>query len=90
MDYRELRAQKKKEHEERAAKTPERLAHIEKLLRRERVDYKVHNPITGHLTAYDVDGNPQQYWAGTGKIGGLEPRGCRNFISLLKGASLEN
>ena len=77
---------KKKEHDERVAKTPDRIKYAIQQFENNGIRYKLKNPETGHFHCWrKADYKLFQFWAGTGKILGYKNRGIRFLVrELLK------
>lgn len=88
----------KQNHDERVAKTPDRIEYAIKRFTDEGIKYKILNHQIGHFHIWDEQSNLFQFWASTGKIyydkktkdaRNLKPlndsyRGIENCIKLVK------
>ena len=85
-DFRALRAELRKEHDERVAKTPDRIEYAVSKFEENGIRYELKNPGIGHFHCWrKSDGKLYQFWAGTGKILGYRNRGIKMLIrELLK------
>lgn len=78
--YRDLA---KQSHDERVAKTPDRIAYAEQQFKAAGVEYYLKNASIGHFhCCRKSDGQLFQFWAGTGKIMGYDK--CRGIHALIK------
>lgn len=72
-------------HNERVAKTPDRLAYAIERLEAHGIEYALKNEATGHLHCRrKTDDSLIQFYAGTGKIIGFRERGIHNLIRICK------
>ena len=71
-------------HQERVAKNPDRIAFAIQQFEAHGIEYQLKNPQTGHFHCWrKSDDKLFQFYAGTGKIQGLEVRGIHPFINIL-------
>ena len=71
-------------HQDRIRKNPDRLQYAIDQLKKHNIRYDVKNEETCHLHTWrKSDDKLIQFWAGTGKIQGVEERGIDNLIHLL-------
>jgi len=91
-DFEGIKELAKQNHDNRIAKTPERLAFAKKLLEENGIEYYIKSNSIGHIHAYGKnDGLLYQFWVGTGKILGNpksnvkigDRRGIHSFIKIL-------
>ena len=77
----------KEKHDQRAAKTSERVQYAIEQLEKNNIEYVLKNPATGHFhVRRKKDDKLIQFWAGTGKILGYSDlRGIHNLIKLCNG-----
>lgn len=75
----------KQKHDERVAKTPDRIAFAIKQFEANNIEYQLKNPATGHFHCYrKSDDKLFQFYAGTGKIQGYDRvRGIHALVNLL-------
>lgn len=75
----------KKQHDERVAKTPDRVMYAIKQFEKYDIEYVLKNEATGHFHCRrKKDDKLFQFWAGTGKIMGYENvRGIHALIRIL-------
>jgi hypothetical protein len=75
----------KKTHDERVAKTPDRINYAIQQFEANGIEYILLNAATGHFHCWSRgDGKLFQFYAGTGKIMGNEAqRGIHSLIKLL-------
>lgn len=66
--YLVLRELAKKNHQERVAKTPDRIEYAIKRFKNEGLKFTLKNSTIGHFHCFDKEGNLFQFWASTGKI----------------------
>lgn len=98
-DFEVLKELAKQTHDERVAKTPDRVEYAKKRFELEKIPYKLKNPSIGHFHVFDKHGNLFQFWASTGKIyydkkvadsrhlrKDENDRGIETVIFLVKGA----
>ena len=85
-DFEGIAIHAKQVHQERVAKTPDRVAFAIEQFEKNGIKYSLKNPQTGHFHCYRIyDGKLFQFYAGTGKIQGYEyMRGIHNLIKMLK------
>ncbi len=83
--YDGLKALAKKNHRDRVAKNPDRIAYAIEQFEALGIRYELKNSETGHFHAWDINGHRQQFWASTGKILAIHRRGIHSFIKILKG-----
>lgn len=82
-DFRDIRQFAKENHDERVAKTPQRLKYATEQLERNGISYKICNETTGQINCYFLDGTTLTFYAGTGKIKGYKTqRGIKAFIKI--------
>lgn len=80
-----LSAMAKFNHQERVAKTPDRIEYAIKRFEEEGIAYKLKNKSIGHFHLWDSKGNLFQFWAGTGKIWfDKKVKDARGFKSFYK------
>lgn len=81
-----LRNNAKNNHNNRVAKTPERIDYAKHQFIRFGIEHSLKNEETGHFHAKrKSDGKLFQFYAGTGKIQGFEDkRGIKALLSLLR------
>ena len=73
-------------HQERVSKNPDRIAYAIQQFEAHGIEYQLKNPQTGHFHCWrKSDDQLFQFYAGTGKIQGLQTRGIHNLIKLLEG-----
>lgn len=84
-DFEGLRELAKQNHIERVAKTPDRIKYAIEQFEKNNIEYVLKNEKTGHFHCYrKCDDKLFQFYAGTGKIMGLEnKRGIHAFIKIL-------
>ena len=58
----------KQKHQERVAKTPDRIEYAIQRFEKEGIKYVLKNKIIGHFHLRDSQNNLFQFWASTGKI----------------------
>jgi len=74
----------KKRHDERVAKTPERIEFAIKQFEEKNIKYELKNEANGHFHCWrKSDGRLYQFWAGTGKILGYRNRGIKLLVREL-------
>lgn len=92
-----LSAMAKFNHQERVAKTPDRIEYVKEQLAKNNISYILKNRANGHFHCFDYQGNLFQFWCSTGKIfydkkveqkrnlnrGCREWRGVKSLINLL-------
>nr|WP_024835483.1 hypothetical protein [Clostridium sp. 12(A)] len=80
-----LNKMSKENHRERMAKTPERIEYCIKQFEDNGIEYNLLNKEIGHFHCHrKSDGKLYQFWAGTGKIRGLESvRGIKELMRIL-------
>lgn len=81
-----LKEEVKKKHDERVAKTPDRIGYAIEQFEKNGIRYELKNEAIGHFHCWrKSDGRLYQFWAGTGKILGYRNRGIHLLIrELLK------
>lgn len=81
-----LKEEGKKKHDERVAKTPDRIEYAIQQFEKNGIRYELKNEGIGHFHCWrKSDGRLYQFWAGTGKILGYRNRGIHLLIrELLK------
>lgn len=87
--WRDVKPTLKAKHDERVAKTPDRIEYAMQKFIENGIEYQLKNPATGHFHCWrKSDGKLFQFYAGTGKIQGHDRvRGIHALVSLLtKGA----
>ena len=73
-------------HKERVSKNPDRIAYAIQQFEAHGIEYQLKNEQTGHFHCWrKSDDKLFQFYAGTGKIQGLETRGIHNLIRILEG-----
>lgn len=94
-----LKAMAKFNHQERVAKTPDRIEFCKKRFEQEDIGYQLKSASNGHFHLRDKQGNLFQFWCSTGKIWydkktkearkfksfANDLRGVENVIRLVKG-----
>lgn len=79
-----MKTDRKKRHEERVAKTPNRVDYAIEQFEKNGIRYELKNPGIGHFHCWrKSDGKLYQFWAGTGKILGYRNRGIKLLIREL-------
>lgn len=90
-DFEGIREYAKKQHQERVAKNPQRLAYVVHKLTQNGITFKVCNETTGQINSYFANGKCLTFYAGTGKIQGYKNLyGIENFIKLCKGEKMND
>lgn len=85
-DFEALKEYCKEQHDNRVAKNPERIEYAIKQLEKHDICYVLKNSQIGHFHCWrKSDDKLFQFWAGTGKILGMEERGIHNLIKILEG-----
>lgn len=80
-DWDGIREHARRQHQERVAKTPQRLEYATKLLKENNISFIVHHDATGQINAYFENGRCLTFYAGTGKIKGYDNiRGIKAFV----------
>lgn len=81
-----LKADCKTRHNQRVAKTPDRVEYAIEQFKKNGIRYELKNPAIGHFHCWrKSDGRQYQFWAGTGNILGHKNRGIHLLIrELLK------
>lgn len=75
----------KQQHQERVAKTPERVEYAIKRFEEENIKYILKNKSIGHFHLRDSQNNLFQFWASTGKIlFDKKTKDARGFKSFYK------
>lgn len=83
-DFDVLKQDCKKRHDERVAKTPDRVNYAIEQFEKNNIRYELKNPSIGHFHCWrKSDGRLYQFWAGTGKILGYRNRGINLLIKEL-------
>ena len=83
-DFEGIAAHAKKNHQERVAKTPDRVAYAIQQFEKHGIPYSLKNPTTGHFHCWrKSDGKLFQFYAGTGKIMN-QPEHKRGIQCLIK------
>ena len=78
------KAVSKQIHDERVAKTPDRIAFAIKMFEKYDIDFSLKNQATGHFHCYrKSDGKLFQFWTGTGKILERNERGIHSLLNIL-------
>jgi hypothetical protein len=73
-------------HKDRVSKNPDRIAYAIQQFEAHGIEYQLKNSQTGHFHCWrKSDDKLFQFYAGTGKIQGLQTRGIHNLIKLLEG-----
>ena len=73
-------------HQERVSKNSDRIAYAIQQFEAHGIEYQLKNRQTGHFHCWrKSDDKLFQFYAGTGKIQGLQTRGIHNLIKLLEG-----
>ena len=90
-DWDGIREHARRQHQERVAKTPQRLEYAVELLKANGIPFKVCNDITGQINAYFTNGKILTFYAGTGKIKGYTTlRGIKSFVWLCVNENLNS
>lgn len=98
-----LNAMAKFNHQQRVAKTPDRINYAKQQFENNNIKYTLKNNLTGHFHCFDNQGNLFQFWCSTGKICYdknveqkrnlkrycREWRGIKSLIKLLNGKDKE-
>ena len=75
----------KRNHDERVAKTPQRINYAIEQLKKHNIRYELKNADTGHFHCWTKNNILVQFWAGTGKIADLDrARGINALIKYLE------
>ena len=75
----------KQKHQERVAKTPDRIEYAIQRFEKEGIKYVLKNKIIGHFHLRDSQNNLFQFWASTGKIlFDKKTKDARGFKSFYK------
>lgn len=83
-DFEALGEYLKDKHDERVAKTPDRVDYAISLFEKHGIKYELKNPGIGHFHCWrKSDGKLFEFWAGTGKIKGFNNRGIHFLINQL-------
>ena len=78
-------------HKQRVAQNPQRLQYAVKLLKENKITFKVCNEQTAQINCYIANGKCLTFYAGTGKIQGYKNlRGIHNFLKLCKGEKIND
>ena len=73
------------QHKKRVAKTPDRIEYAKQQFEKNGIQYCLKNPETGHFHCWRQSDNKLfQFYAGTGKIMGMNKRGIANLIKELR------
>ena len=84
-----LKAMAKFNHQERVAKTPNRVEYVISRFEQEGIKYELKNNLIGHFHLWDSQVNLFQFWASTGKImfakKTKEARGFNSFYEDYRG-----
>jgi hypothetical protein len=85
--YEDLREITKERYKARVAKTFDRVSYAVSQFKKHNVEYSLKNEDTGHFHCWrKIDNKLFQFYAGTGKIQGLEDaRGISALIKILTG-----
>lgn len=71
-------------HKERIMKNPDRIEYAIEQFTKNQIRYELKNEESCHFHAWrKSDDKLFEFWAGTGKIKGLEERGIKNLIQIL-------
>lgn len=71
-------------HKERVNRNPDRAEYAIKKFEEHEIKYKLKNEENCHFHAWrKSDDELFEFWAGTGKIKGMEERGIKNLIQIL-------
>lgn len=71
-------------HKERVNRNPDRVEYAIKKFDEYGIKYELKNEENCHFHAWrKSDGELFEFWAGTGKIKGIEERGIKNLIEML-------
>lgn len=71
-------------HKERVNKNPSRMEYVIKKFEEYGIKYELKNEEICHFHAWrKSDDKLFEFWAGTGKIKGMEERGIKNLIQIL-------
>lgn len=82
--WRDVKPELKKKHDERVAKTPDRIEYAIQQFEKHEIQYELKNGATGHFHCWrKSDGQLYQFWASTGKILGYHNRGINLLIKEL-------
>lgn len=82
--WRDVKPELKKKHDERVAKTPDRVEYAIQQFEKNEIQYELKNGATGHFHCRrKSDGRLYQFWASTGKILGYHNRGIKLLIKEL-------
>lgn len=98
-----LNAMAKFNHQQRVAKTPERIEYAKQQFQQNNIPFILKNNLNGHFQCFDYQGNLFQFWCSTGKIyydKNVEQkrnlkqycrdwRGIKSLIKLLNGKDKE-
>lgn len=83
-DYEGLKEYAKQQHDERVAKTPDRIRYAIQQFEKNNIEYELKNEQIGHFHCRrKCDDKLFQFYAGTGKIQGENRRGIHNLIKIL-------
>lgn len=90
-DFEGIRELAKKQHQERVAKNPQRLAYAVQKLKENGITFKVCDERSAQINAYFANGKHLTFYAGTGKIQGYKNlRGIDAFLKLCKGEKMND
>ena len=67
-DFEAIRELAKKHHDERVAKTPQRIEYAIQQFKKNNINFILKNSTTGHFHCFDKFDNLFQFWCSTGKI----------------------
>ena len=82
--WRDIKPELKKKHDERVAKTPDRIEYAIQQFEKNGIKYELKNVATGHFHCWRKSDNKlYQFWASTGKILGYNNRGIKLLIKEL-------
>lgn len=81
-----LKEHARQNHKDRVSKNPDRIAYAIQQFETHGIEYQLKNPQTGHFHCWrKSDDQLFQFYAGTGKIQGLQTHGIHNLIKILEG-----
>ncbi len=84
-DMREFFEPYKEMHKQRVAKTPSRIKYAIEQFEKHGIRYELKNEQIGHFHCWRKSDNKlYQFYAGTGKIQGLNNRGINSLIRILE------
>ena len=85
-DFEAQREYSMQKHKDRVAKTPNRLEFAKDMFKKNKIEYQLKKPETGHFHCWrKSDDKLFQFYAGTGKVQGTNIRGIHNLIKVLNG-----